>query len=116
MDNSNLKLVVLETEQQAKKLSPKLAAADHALATVGREVASLLIIILALVNLVAPIGIGLAATWLAWIGALAATGSRFLAWAAGILMFAFLCRYVWGSRLQLAARRAAEALVASRPN
>ena len=43
-----------------------------------------------------------------------ATGSEVLSWIVGIAVFAFFCRYIWGSRLQAASRRAAEALVAAK--
>jgi hypothetical protein len=96
----------------ARTLRPRLSAADHVLGGIGDELRAILIIALALAILVAPTAIGLALVWGAWVGTVALTGSRFLGWIAGIVVLVFFARYVWGTRLQWAARRAAAALLA----
>ena len=90
----------------------RFAALDTMLKAVGAELCLLAIIALALVILCAPIGLGVAAIWFAGLWAAKLTGSRVLGWVAGILVFLFLCRYVWGAKLQRACRRAALALIA----
>lgn len=77
----------------------------------GSEIADLFVIALALAILCAPIGFGVAATWAAshWTGVY--TGQAWLGWIAGGAVFVFFCRYIWGSRLQRATRRAAAALI-----
>lgn len=113
-EDLKLRQAAAETERQAQAMRPRLAALDRMLATVGREIADIAVIFLALAILCAPVGLGLLAVWGLWLGTLAVTGSAVLAWIAGIALFAFLCRYVWGARLQSAAKRAAAALVAGR--
>ena len=109
--DTGLKDAVREAEQRAR---PRLGAADRVLSAIGNELGGILLIALALAILCAPVGIGLALTWGAWLGTVALTGSSVLGWTAAIATFAFLCRYVWGMRLQSAAKRAAAALVAGR--
>jgi Flp pilus assembly protein TadB len=113
-EGKKLHEAVAETERRARELRPRLSAADRVLTGLGKEAGDTIIIFLALAILVAPIGLGLALCWAIWAGVIAATGSVFLGWVAGIALFAFLCRYVWGTRLQSAAKRAAAALVAAR--
>lgn len=113
-EDRKLREAVAETERRASALRPRLDAADRVFSTIGREAGDILIIALALAILCAPIGAGLALTWSAYVGAAWLTGSAALGWVAGIAIFAFLCRYVWGARLQSAAKRAAAALVAAR--
>jgi hypothetical protein len=84
------------------------------LAAIGSEIASLFIIALALAILCAPWAFGLGVAWLAADWAYALSGSPVLGWILGAILFAFFCRYVWGSRLQIASRRAAEALIAGK--
>ncbi len=87
---------------------------DLLLAAIGTEIADLFVIALALVILCAPIAFGVGATWAAAYFAGAATGHAWLGWAAGTIVFAFFCRYIWGSRLQRATRRAVAALIAGK--
>ena len=105
---------VAATERKAQTLRPRLGAADRVLMALGKEAGDILIIFLALAILCAPVGVGLVAVWGAWLGIMALTETSFLAWIVAIALFAFLCRYVWGARLQSAAKRAAAALVAGR--
>ena len=109
--DTDLKDAVREAEQRAR---PRLGAADRVLTAIGNEMGGILLIALALAILCAPVGIGLALTWGAWLATVALTNSTFLGWVAAIAVFAFLCRYVWGIRLQSAAKRAAAALLAER--
>ena len=113
-EGKELHEAVAETERQAQAMRPRLSAADRVLGAIGKEAGDILIIFLALAILCAPVGIGLGLTWGVWVGVVALTGSSFLGWVAGIAVFAFLCRYVWGARLQSAAKRGAAALVAGR--
>jgi hypothetical protein len=101
-------------ERKAQALRPRLGAADRILTAIGSEIGGILLIALALAILCAPVGMGLAVVWGAYAGTVALTGSVFLGWVAGVAVFALLCRYVWGTRLQSAAKRGAAALVASR--
>ncbi len=87
---------------------------DLLLAAIGTEIADLFVIALALVILCAPIAFGIGATWAAAYYAGAASGMPLLGWLAGIIVFAFFCRYIWGSRLQRASRRAVAALIAGK--
>ena len=109
--DTGLKDAVREAEQRAR---PRLGAADRVLTVIGSELGGILLIALALAILCAPVGIGLALTCGVWLGVVALTGSTVLAWIAAIAIFAFLCRYVWGMRLQSAARRAAATMLAGR--
>ncbi|MDB5734783.1 MAG: hypothetical protein JWP16_256 [Alphaproteobacteria bacterium] len=115
-EDKRLEEMAVAAEQRAAGLRPRLAHMDQTLAALGSETGKVLVIVLALAVLCAPIGFGLVAAWLAWLGVIAATGSTVLGWIAAFAAIVFYCRYVWGSRLQGAARRAAEALVASRPS
>ncbi len=109
-----MKMDFIEEQVRAHKLRAAWLRLDRLLAGIGAEIASLSIILLALAVLCAPVGFGLGVTWLLAHGTISATGSDILGWIVGITVFAFFCRYVWGSRLQSASRRAAEALVAAR--
>jgi hypothetical protein len=115
-EDKRLKELAVAAEQRAEGLRPRLRNLDQKLAVLGSETGKVLIIVLALLVLCAPLGFGLAAAWLAWFCAVSATGSIALGWIAAFAAIAFYCRYVWGARLQSASRRAAEALVASRPS
>lgn len=84
------------------------------LAAIGAEIGNLFIIALALAILCAPWGFGLGVSWAAATYTRHFTGHPWLGWTAGVIVFAFFCRYVWGSRLQRASRRAAEALIAGK--
>jgi hypothetical protein len=109
-----MKMDFIEEQVRAHKLRATGRRLDRLLAGIGGEITSLSIILLALAVLCAPVGFGLGVTWLLAHGTIRATGSEWLGWIVGITVFAFFCRYVWGSRLQAASRRAAEALVAAR--
>lgn len=84
------------------------------LAAIGAEVASLFIIALALAVLCAPWAFGIGVTWGLGYWVASATANLALGWIVGVTIFTFFCRYVWGSRLQAASRRAAEALIAGK--
>ena len=113
-EGKELHEAVDRAEQQAKAMRPRLGRIDHVLGVIGEELRGVMLIALALAILCAPIGMGLIAVW--FTGAIVAdvTGRETLGWIAGIAVFVFLCRYVWGTRLQSAAKRAAAALVAGR--
>jgi Flp pilus assembly protein TadB len=98
------------------KVKDRWRALDRLLTAVGVEISGLLIILLALAILCAPVGLGLAAIYFLATWMVRATGSEALGWIVAILTFVFLCRYVWGTKLQRASRRAAEALIASKAN
>ena len=104
----------IEEQVRAHRLRGAWLRLDRLLAGIGGEVTSLSIILLALAVLCAPVGFGLGVTWLLAHWTIRATGMEWMGWVVGITVFAFFCRYVWGSRLQAASRRAAEALVAAR--
>lgn len=109
-----MKMDSIENEIRAYKVQDHWRRLDRMFAGIGGEVASLLIILLALAILCAPVGFGLGAAWLLAHWTIAATGSDLPGWIVGIAVFAFFCRYIWGSRLQSASRRAAETLVAAK--
>ncbi|MEY4965774.1 MAG: hypothetical protein RL274_1357 [Pseudomonadota bacterium] len=109
-----MKLESIEEQIRARKLGNHWLRLDRGMAGIGAEIASLLIILLALTILCAPAAFGLGAAWLLAHWTIGATGSEILGWIVGITVFAFFCRYIWGSRLQSASRRAAEALVAAK--
>ena len=109
-----MKMDSIEEQVRAHKLRSTWLRLDRLLAGIGAEIASLSIILLALAVLCAPVGFGLGVTWLLAHWTSRATGMELSGWVVGITVFAFFCRYVWGSRLQAASRRAAEALVAAR--
>ena len=109
-----MKMDSIDEQVRARRLRATWLRLDRLLAGIGAEIASLSIILLALAVLCAPVGFGLGVTWLLAHWTIRATGSELLGWVVGIIVFAFFCRYVWGSRLQAASRRAAEALVAAR--
>lgn len=104
----------IENEVRAQKLRGAWFRLDRLLTGIGGEITSLSIILLALAVLCAPVGFGLGVTWLLAHWTIRATGHDWMGWVVGVTVFAFFCRYVWGSRLQAASRRAAEALVAAR--
>jgi hypothetical protein len=64
--------------------------------------------------LCAPWAFGFGVTFGAGYWVARSTGNLALGWIAGAVLFTFFCRYVWGSRLQAASRRAAEALIAGK--
>jgi len=109
-----MKMDSIEEQVRAHKLRGAWLRLDRLLAGIGAEITSLSIILLALAVLCAPVGFGLGVTWLLAHWTIRAAGMEWLGWVVGITVFAFFCRYVWGSRLQAASRRAAEALVAAR--
>lgn len=87
---------------------------DLLLTAIGNEIADLFVIALALAILCAPFGFGIAATWAAATYAGLATGYSWIGWVAGFVTFAVFCRYIWGSRLQRATRRAVAALISGK--
>lgn len=87
---------------------------DLLFTAIGNEIADLFVIALALAFLCAPVGFGIAATWAAANYTGLATGHPWMGWVAGFVTFAIFCRYIWGSRLQRATRRAVAALIAGR--
>ncbi len=99
---------------RAARLESRWRKLDLLLAAIGAEIGGLFLILLALAILVAPTAFGLGVTWLVmeWAGRM--SGSPVPGWILGAVVFAFLCRYVWGARLQRASRRAAEALIAGK--
>jgi hypothetical protein len=113
-EDKRLHEAIAQTQARAQAFRPRLAAIHRVLTVLGKEVGDAILILLTFAILCAPVGIGLAATWA--VGAMIGmfTGSHTLGWIAAIAVFVFLCRYVWGTRLQSAAKRAAAALVASR--
>lgn len=115
-EDKRLKELAVAAEHRAHGVRPRLRNLDQSLAILGSETGKVLIIVLALAAICAPAGFGLAAAWLAWLGVIAATDSTVLAWIAALATIAFYCRYVWGSRLQGSARRAAQSLLAPPPS
>ena len=111
-EGKRLHEAVEETERRAKAF--RLGAIDRVLTTLGKEAGDILIIAMTLGILCAPVGLGLCVIWITGLVIGTFSGSDVLGWVAGIGMFAFLWRYVWGARLQSAAKRAAAALVGSR--
>jgi hypothetical protein len=111
-EDKRLNDLAVAAERRAHGLRPRLRNLDRSLAILGSETGKVLIIVLALMVLCGPAGFGLAAAWLAWLGVIAATGSTMLGWIAGFTIIVFYCRYIWGSRLQGSARRAAQSLLA----
>ncbi|MBV9550891.1 MAG: hypothetical protein JO256_14570 [Alphaproteobacteria bacterium] len=109
-----MKLGDIEEEVQAAKLKSRFRKVDLLLAAIGEEIGNLFVIGLALAILCSPWAFGLAAAWGASVYTGIATGHPWMGWIAGVIVFTFFCRYVWGSRLQRASRRAAEALIAGR--
>lgn len=99
---------------RAARLGSRWRKLDLFLAAIGAEIGNLFIIALALAILCAPWAFGLGVAWLAADWATALSGSAVPGWILGVVVFAFFCRYVWGSRLQIASRRAAEALIAGK--
>lgn len=87
---------------------------DLVFTAIGGEIVSLFIIALALAVLCAPWAFGIGVTWGAGYWIAQSTGNLALGWIVGAITFSFFCRYVWGSRLQAASRRAAEALIAGK--
>ena len=87
---------------------------DLVFTAIGGELVSLFIIALALAVLCAPWAFGIGVTWGAGYWIAQSTGNLALGWIVGVTTFSFFCRYVWGSRLQTASRRAAEALIAGK--
>jgi hypothetical protein len=109
-----LKVEDIEEQVRAAQLQQRWRKLDLLLASIGTEIADLFVIALALAILCAPIAFGIGATWAAAYFAGAASGMVWLGWVAGAAVFVFFCRYIWGSRLQRASRRAVAALIAGK--
>ena len=109
-----MKMADIEDEVRAAKVQDRFRRLDLFLAAIGAEIASLFIIALALAILCAPWAFGLGAAWAAAEWAYTISHRALPGWILGVTVFAFFCRYVWGSRLQRASRRAAEALIAGK--
>lgn len=99
---------------RAAQVQQRFRRLDLLLAAIGAEIGNLFVIALALAILCAPWAFGLVATWAVMEWSYALSGSPAPGWILGTITFAFFCRYVWGSRLQRASRRAAEALIAGK--
>lgn len=104
----------IEEQVRAAQLGRRWRRLDLFFAAAGAEIADLFVIALALAILCAPIAFGIGATWAAAHWTAAYTGWTWLGWIAGGTVFVFFCRYIWGSRLQRATRRAAAALIAGK--
>jgi len=101
---------------RAARLQSRWRKLDLLLAAAGAEIGNLFVIALALAILCAPWAFGLGVSWAVMEWAYALSGSPAPGWILGVSVVAFFCRYVWGSRLQRASRRAAEALIAGKIN
>jgi len=106
----------IEDEVRAAKVQDRFRRADLFLAAIGAEIASLFIIALALAILCAPWVFGFGAAWAVMEWSYSLSHRAVPGYILGVTVFAFFCRYVWGSRLQRASRRAAEALIAGKAN
>jgi len=106
----------IEERVRAAQLKQRWRKLDLFFAAMGEEIVNLFVIALALVLLCVPVAFGVGVTWGAAYWAGHVTGQSWIGWGAGFAVFAFFCRYVWGSRLQRASRRAAEALIAGKGN
>ena len=109
-----MKMDSIEEELRNHHVKERWQRLDLLLAGIGAEIVNLLIIALALAILCAPIGFGVGVSWLLASWAARATGHEIFGWIAAILSFSFFCRYIWGTRLQAASRRAAEAVIAAK--
>ena len=99
---------------RAARLQSRWRKLDLLLAAAGDEIGNLFVIAVALAILCAPWAFGLGVSWAVASWATALSHSPVPGWILGVTVFAFFCRYVWGSRLQRASRRAAEALIAGK--
>ena len=109
-----MKMADIEEEVREAKVQDRFRRLDLFLAAIGAEIASLFIIALALAILCAPWAFGLGASWAVAEWSYTLSHRALPGYVLGAITFAFFCRYVWGSRLQRASRRAAEALIAGK--
>jgi hypothetical protein len=109
-----LKAEDIEEQVRAARVQQRWRRLDLVFAAIGAEIVSLFIIALALAVLCAPWAFGIGVTFGAGYWIANATGNLALGWIAGVMLFSFFCRYVWGSRLQAASRRAAESLISGK--
>ena len=109
-----MKMADIEEEVRAAHLKDRFNRADFFLAAIGAEIASLFVIALALAILCAPWAFGIGVSWAMMEWSWGLSHSALPGYVLGAITFAFFCRYVWGSRLQRASRRAAEALIAGK--
>ena len=109
-----MKMADIEEEVREAHLKQRFNRADLFLAAIGAEIASLFIIALALAILCAPWAFGFGVSWAVMEWSYSLSHRALPGWILGVTVFAFFCRYVWGSRLQRASRRAAEALIAGK--
>jgi hypothetical protein len=99
---------------RAARLQDRWRRLDLFLTAIGAEIGSLFVIALALAILCAPWAFGLGLTWAVAEWAYALSHRALPGYILGAAVFAFFCRYIWGSRLQRSSRRAAEALIAGK--
>jgi len=109
-----MKMADIEEEVREAKVKERFNRVDLFLAAIGVEIASLFVIALALAILCAPWAFGIGVSWAVMEWSWSLSHRALPGYVLGALTFAFFCRYVWGSRLQRASRRAAEALIAGK--
>jgi hypothetical protein len=109
-----MKMADIEDEVREAKVRQRFRGLDLFLAAIGAEIASLFVIALALAILCAPWVFGFGVTWAVMEWSWSLSHRAVPGYILGAVTFAFFCRYVWGSRLQRASRRAAEALIAGK--
>jgi len=109
-----MKMADIEEEVREAKVKERFNRLDLFLAAIGAEIGSLFVIALALAILCAPWAFGFGATWAVMEWSYSLSHRAVPGWILGAITFGFFCRYIWGSRLQRASRRAAEALIAGK--
>ena len=109
-----MKVEDIEEQVRAARVQQRWRRLDLVFAAIGAEIVSLFIIALALAVLCAPWAFGIGVTFGTGYWIAQSTNNLALGWIAGVTLFSFFCRYVWGSRLQAASRRAAESLIAGK--
>lgn len=109
-----MKMADIEEEVREAKVKERFSRIDLFLSATGAEIASLFVIALALAILCAPWAFGFGVTWAVMEWSWSLSHRALPGYALGAITFAFFCRYVRGSRLQRASRRAAEALIAGK--
>ncbi len=104
----------IEDEVREAHVKQRFNRVDLMLAAAGAEIGNLFIIALALAILCAPWAFGLGMSWAVAEWSYSLSHRALPGYILGVAVFLFFCRYVWGSRLQRASRRAAEALIAGK--